>query len=188
MKIIAGLGNPGLKYENTRHNAGFMAVDALAEKLGLEFSQEKFSSKFAKGRISGEDVVLLKPQTYMNDSGIALRQCLDFYKAAPSDVVILYDDVDLPVGRIRIRQKGSAGRHNGIKSIIHCLFTEEFDRIRIGVGKDVQIPMISWVLGKFPPEQKQSLDQALDMAAEAGEDIIRKGTMHAMNRYNAKKV
>lgn len=188
MKIIAGLGNPGLKYANTRHNAGFMAVDALAKRLGLEFSQEKFSSQFAKGKVNGEDVILLKPQTYMNDSGIAIRRCLDFFKASPSDVVILYDDVDIPVGRIRIRQKGSAGGHNGIKSIIHCIFTSEFDRIRIGVGKDAQIPMIGWVLGKFPPEQQQPLQEALEMAAQAAEDIIRNGTMHAMNRYNAKKV
>ena len=188
MKIIAGLGNPGTKYENTRHNAGFMAVDELADRLGLVFSQEKFSSQFAKGKINGEDVVLLKPQTYMNDSGIALRQCLDYYKASPQDVVILYDDLDLPVGKIRIRQKGSAGGHNGVKSVIHCIFTNEFDRIRIGIGKNPQIPMIGWVLGKFPSEQKQDLQTALDAAAKAAEDIILNGTMHAMNSYNAKKV
>lgn len=188
MKIIAGLGNPGLKYQNTRHNAGFMVMDRLADRLGLEFTQQKFSSEFARGRVGSEDVILLKPQTYMNDSGLAIRQCLDFYKASPEDVIIIYDDVDLPVGKIRIRQKGSAGGHNGIKSIIHCMFTNEFDRIRVGVGKDAQIPMISWVLGKFPAEQEKDLNSALDQASEAAEDMIRRGTMHAMNSFNAKKV
>lgn len=105
MKIIIGLGNPGVKYENTRHNAGFMVLDKLAQKCNLEFNQEKFSAYFAKGKVKGEDVILLKPTTYMNNSGFALRQCLDFYKVGMENVIVIYDDVDLPVGKLRLRQK-----------------------------------------------------------------------------------
>ena len=186
MILVVGLGNPGAKYKNTYHNVGFEVADALAARLGVKFTKDACDAKIAECKKAG--VIIAKPQTYMNDSGIALRQCLDYYKASPQDVVILYDDVDLPVGKIRIRQKGSAGGHNGVKSVIHCIFTNEFDRIRIGIGKNPQIPMIGWVLGKFPSEQKQDLQTALDAAAKAAEDIILNGTMHAMNSYNAKKV
>jgi PTH1 family peptidyl-tRNA hydrolase len=186
MKIIVGLGNPGLKYENTRHNAGFMVMDALAKNLELSFDKEKFEALMAKGKVKGEDVILLKPQTYMNNSGIALRQCLDFYKAGPEDVLVIYDDVDLPVGSIRLRPKGSAGGHNGMKSIIECLFTSDFDRIRVGVGKDAQIPMINWVLSKFRSEEKQPLEEAVALAAKAAQASIKTDFSRVMNQYNAK--
>ena len=186
MKIIAGLGNPGLKYENTRHNAGFMTMDKIARELGETWNQEKFSSQWIKTKVHGEDVVLLKPLTYMNESGIALRQGLDFYKAAPEDVLVLYDDVDLPVGKIRLRQKGSAGGHNGIKSVIQCIFTQEFDRIRIGVGKDPRIPMINWVLGKFRPAEKEDIEAATDLAAQAAIYAIDHPYSDTMNHFNKK--
>jgi PTH1 family peptidyl-tRNA hydrolase len=186
MKIIVGLGNPGLKYENTRHNAGFMTMDKLAELCHLSFDQEKFSSLFAKGKVNGEDVVLIKPLTYMNNSGLALRQVMDFYKAGNDEILVIYDDVDLPVGKIRLRQKGSAGGHNGIKSIIQCTFGQEFDRIRVGVGKDPNYSMIDWVLSKFKPEEKEPLSDATTQAAHAAYDAISQPFNRVMNNYNKK--
>ena len=172
MKIIIGLGNIGREYENTRHNAGFMAMDKLAQMLEMDFNQEKFSAYFSKKKIDGEDIILLKPTTYMNNSGIALRQ--------------LYDDMDMPVGKLRLRQKGSAGGHNGIKSIISHIGTQEFDRIRIGIGKDKMIPVVDWVLGKFPQEQQEDLNHALEQAAKAAKFSIKHSFSDTMNRYNKK--
>lgn len=186
MKIIVGLGNPGKDYENTRHNAGFMVMDEIAKLCNLSIDREKFSALYAKGKVKGEDVVLLKPTTYMNNSGFALRQCLDFYKASMDDVIVIYDDIDLPVGKIRIRQKGSAGGHNGIKSIIQCCFGSEFNRIRVGVGKDPRVPMVNWVLSKFRPEEKDDLSQAIDQAAQAAYFSIDHTFDMTMNRYNKK--
>lgn len=186
MKIIIGLGNIGTKYENTRHNAGFMVIDELAKKCNMEFNQEKFSAYFSKAKVHGEDVVLLKPTTYMNNSGFALRQCLDFYKASIDDVIVIYDDVDLPVGKLRLRQKGSAGGHNGIKSIIQCGFSNEFDRIRVGIGKDSKIPIIDWVLSKFRDEEKEELSKAIKTAADAAYYSIDHTFDKTMNLYNKK--
>ncbi len=186
MKIIAGLGNPGLKYEKTRHNAGFMVIDKLAEELKVSFTQEKFSASFVKTKVKEEDVILLKPLTYMNNSGFAIRQCMDFYKASPEDLIIIYDDVDLPVGRIRLREKGSAGGHNGMKSIIQCVFTQEFSRIRVGIGKDPQIDMIDWVLSKFRDEEMEELNKAIENAAAAAKFSITNPFSASMNRYNKK--
>ena len=186
MKIIVGLGNPESKYDNTRHNTGFMTIDKVAEKLEMDWNQEKFTAMFSKKKVKGEDVILLKPLTYMNNSGESVRQCLDFYKASPEDVTIIYDDVDLPVGKIRLRQKGSAGGHNGIKSIISHMGTSEFDRIRVGVGKDPKIPMIHWFLSKFRDEEKESLNEAMEAAASAVQYSIQHSFMDTMNRYNKK--
>ena len=178
MKIIIGLGNIGREYENTRHNAGFMAIDKLAQMLEMDFNQEKFSAYFAKKKIDGEDIILLKPTTYMNNSGIALRQCMDFYKVPSEDILVLYDDMDMPVGKLRLRQKGSAGGHNGIKSIISHIGTQEFDRIRIGIGKDKLIPV--------PQEQQEDLNHALEQAAKAAKFSIKHSFSDTMNRYNKK--
>lgn len=186
MKLIIGLGNIGKEYENTRHNAGFMAIDRLADKLEMSFNQEKFSAYFAKKKINQEDVILLKPTTFMNNSGIALRQCMDFYKIDPEDILVLYDDMDMPVGKLRLRQKGSAGGHNGIKSIISHIGTQEFDRIRIGIGKDKMIPVVDWVLGKFTPQQMEELNTALDQASQAAFFSISHSFSDTMNRYNKK--
>ena len=178
MKIIIGLGNIGREYENTRHNAGFMAIDKLAQMLEMDFNQEKFSAYFAKKKIDGEDIILLKPTTYMNNSGIALRQCMDFYKVPSEDILVLYDDMDMPVGKLRLRQKGSAGGHNGIKSII--------SHIGIGIGKDKLIPVVDWVLGKFSQEQQEDLNHALEQAAKAAKFSIKHSFSDTMNRYNKK--
>ena len=186
MKIIIGLGNPGKKYENTRHNAGFMVMDALADLCDLSFDQEKFSSSFAKGKVHGEDVILMKPTTYMNNSGLALRQVLDFYKESSEDVLIIYDDIDLPVGKIRLRQKGSAGGHNGIKSIIQAMGTSTFDRILVGTSRDPQIPIIQWVLTNFKQEEKEDLNQSIDAAAHAAYHAIAHPFSQTMNQYNQK--
>ena len=152
----------------------------------MSFNQEKFSAYFAKKKINGEDIILLKPTTYMNNSGIALRQCMDFYKIKPEDILVLYDDMDMPVGKLRLRQKGSAGGHNGIKSIISHLGTQEFDRIRIGIGKDKMIPVVDWVLGKFTTQQMEELNTALDQASKAAIFSINHSFSDTMNRYNKK--
>ena len=186
MKIIIGLGNPGRDYMNTRHNAGFMVLDELAKKCNLEFNTEKFSAYFAKGKVNGEDVVLIKPTTFMNNSGFALRQCLDFYKESMNNVLVVYDDVDLPVGKIRLRQKGSAGGHNGMKSIIECTFTNEFNRIRVGIGRDSNIPMIKWVLSKFREEEKDDLQAAVEQASQAAFFSINHPYDMTMNQFNKK--
>ncbi len=186
MKIIVGLGNPGVKYQNTRHNAGFRVMDKLADLCEVSFTQEKFSAMFAKTKIQGEDVILLKPTTFMNNSGYAIRQCLDFYKESPKNVLVIYDDIDLPVGKIRLRQKGSAGGHNGIKSVIQCIFTNEFDRIRVGVSRDPRIKIIDWVLTNFKQEEIADLDQAVDHAAHAAYDSITQSFSKVMNTYNQK--
>lgn len=186
MKIIIGLGNIGKEYENTRHNAGFMAIDKLADLLNFSFNQEKFSAYFSKGKVDGEDIILLKPTTYMNNSGIALRQCMDFFKCKPQDILVLYDDMDMSVGKLRLRQKGSAGGHNGIKSIISHIGTQEFDRIRIGIGKNPMIPTVDWVLGKFSKEDKENLENALDQASKAAKYSLNHTFQDTMNRYNKK--
>lgn len=186
MKVIAGLGNPGVRYENTRHNAGFMAIDALAEMMGIAVNKEKFSALYGKGKYKGEDYILIKPQTFMNNSGFAIRQVLDYFKVPVEDLLVIYDDIDLPVGSIRLRQKGSAGGHNGMKSIIACVFTSEFDRIRVGVGKDPQVPMVDWVLSRFRPEEKEDLQEAVQTAAKAARSSIHQPFNMVMNRYNKK--
>ena len=163
-----------------------MAIDKLAQMLEMDFNQEKFSAYFAKKKNDGEDIILLKPTTYMNNSGIALRQCMDFYKVPSEDILVLYDDMDMPVGKLRLRQKGSAGGHNGIKSIISHIGTQEFDRIRIGIGKDKLIPVVDWVLGKFPQEQQEDLNHALEQAAKAAKFSIKHSFSDTMNRYNKK--
>ena len=186
MKIIVGLGNPGVRYRFTRHNTGYMVLDALAEQWNVSFDREKFSSLFAKCTIHGEPVILLKPTTFMNNSGFAVRACMDFYKAAPEDLLVIYDDISLPVGRIRLRQRGSDGGHNGMKSVIHCIFTSEFDRLRVGIGRDDQIKIIDWVLSKFKEEEKEDLRAAIDHSVSAIEYVLDHSFVQAMNLYNQK--
>lgn len=184
MYLIFGLGNPGPEYVGTRHNAGFDLLDALADEAGIEISRNKFKSMVGEGFIQGEKVVLIKPMTYMNLSGEAVVQALNFYKPAGQEVLIVYDDVDLKPGAIRIRVKGSAGGHNGIKSIIGLTGTSEFNRIRIGVGGP-RGNMISHVLGKFSDEEAEEYDKGLLLARDAVKTIIRSGVEEAMNRFNS---
>ncbi len=186
MKLIVGLGNPGTKYENTRHNAGFMVMDALSRKLETPIDRKKFEGVYAKTRYRGEDIILLKPETYMNNSGFSIRACMDFFKIAPEDLIVIYDDMDTDVGSIRLREKGSAGGHNGMKSIISCVMTDTFDRIRVGIGRNRQMNIADYVLSRFKPEEIEPLNEAIDHAASAVLFSITQGFNKAMNRYNVK--
>jgi len=184
MYIIAGLGNPGKGYEGTRHNVGFMVIDALSKKLGIEVSRLKFKSLMGEGHFKGEKVILLKPQTFMNLSGEALYDAVNFYKIPLENVIVVYDDKDLEVGKIRIRRKGSSGGHNGMNSIIYLLNSEDFPRVRIGIGKPEDGDLVRHVLGRFSEEEKKVIDEAVERAAEAVIDIMENGIEHAMSRFN----
>ena len=187
MKIIAGLGNPEKKYDATRHNAGFEVLDILAKKLGVATGQKQKNALCAVTQYNGERMILAKPQTYMNLSGESVGPLADYYKAAPEDVIVIVDDINLPVGCIRIRGGGSAGGHNGLKSIIAHLGTEEFPRIRVGVGAAKE-DLISHVLGKVTGPERTILNKAEELAAEAALVICEKGINEAMNRFNGVRV
>lgn len=186
-ELIVGLGNPEPKYDNTRHNIGFAAVDELAKVWQMPLKENKrFQGLFAEGvSASGQKVRLLKPLTYMNRSGQAVRAVTDWYKVEPRSVLVIYDDMDLPVGRLRIRLSGSAGGHNGMKSIIAHLGSQEFPRLRIGIGKsDGEKETISHVLGKFAPEEFKTIDEILYISLKAIELGLKAGIEQSMNRYN----
>ena len=188
MYLIAGLGNPGKQYENTRHNAGFMALDALADQLGTSIEEKKHKALCGKGLIGGEKVILLKPQTFMNLSGESIRAAADFYKVDPDHIIVIYDDISLEPGQLRIRKKGSAGGHNGIKSIIAHLGTQEFPRIKVGVGaKPDRMDLVDYVLGHFSQIESRVMDDAAKEAGQAAQAMILDGIEAAMNRYNSKK-
>ena len=185
MKVIVGLGNPTKKYEGTRHNAGFSVIYRLADKHDIKQNIAKHKALIGTGVIAGEKVMLVMPQTFMNLSGEAVGEIIRFYKLTPEDLIIIYDDIDLDVGRIRIREKGSAGGHNGIKSIIAHIGTEVFDRVRVGIGhKPPEFDLADYVLGRFPAEELSALREAVDNAADAVEIIISDDIHKAMNRYN----
>lgn len=186
--IIAGLGNPGLAYEKTRHNAGFMAIDRLAERCGIEIKTKKFKGDCGDGMVGGERCLLLKPGTFMNLSGDSVAAAADFYKIPPERVVIMYDDISLAPGKLRIRRKGSAGGHNGMKSIIAQLGTEEFPRVRVGVGAkpNPAYDLADWVLSKFTEEDMEKLEPALDNAGKAAELIVQGNMDKAMSSYSSK--
>ena len=188
MKFIIGLGNPTAQYVGTRHNIGFDAVTRLADIHRISVTEKKHKALCGKGIIEGQKVVLVKPQTYMNLSGESVREVLDFYKAGPEDVIVLYDDINLAPGQLRVREKGSAGGHNGIKSIISHLGTEEFARVRIGVGeKPAGWDLADYVLGRFPAEEEPLMREALDNAAKACELFVAEELSVAMNQFNKKK-
>ena len=186
MWLLAGLGNPGLQYEKTRHNAGFMAADRLAQKHSAQFNKHKFEAVYADFKIGENRILLVKPQTYMNNSGSAVTALLNFYKIPTDRLIVMFDDITLDVGKLRLRRKGSHGGHNGIKDIIELAGTDEIMRIKIGVGEreNPNYDLKDWVLGKFPSEQTAELDKALDRAALAAEEIIARGIDSAMNKYN----
>ena len=185
--IVCGLGNPGTQYENTRHNTGFMALDTLADKLGADVKRLKFKSLTADVNIGGKHCLLMKPTTFMNNSGEAVVEALNFYKLPPENLLVMYDDISLDVGRVRIRKKGSDGGHNGIKSIIYLTGSDTFPRIKIGVGAkpNPDYDLAAWVLGMFPKEQGEQLESALGRAAEAAQLIVAGRTDEAMNKYNS---
>jgi peptidyl-tRNA hydrolase, PTH1 family len=183
MFLVAGLGNIGLEYQNTRHNVGFEMIDLLSKRYNIPVNREKYKGAYGEGFISGEKVILLKPYTYMNLSGESIRSVVDFYKLDLDKIIVIYDDVSLELGRLRIRQSGSAGGHNGIKSIIAQLGTESFPRIKIGIGQP-KYDIVKYVLGTFPKEDKKVLEDVLSVASDALEIIIKQGINEAMNKYN----
>ena len=182
------LGNPGPRYEGTRHNAGFMTADALAKDKGLRIDRARFRALTAVCELGGEKVLLMKPQTYMNLSGEAVQQAVRFYKIPPEHVLVVSDEVSLPIGKLRIRTKGSAGGHNGLKNIIALLGTENFPRIRLGVGAPPhpEYEMIDWVLSTFQNQDAEDMQKAARRAADAVECYSEKGPDRAMNLYNTK--
>lgn len=184
MYAIIGLGNPDKKYEKTRHNVGFDVIDELAEQMGIEVKTKRHKALCGIGTIGSEKVVLVKPQTYMNLSGESVRAVMDFYKLdAKSDIIVVSDDISLPVGKIRIRTKGSAGGHNGLKSIISHAGTDGFTRIKVGVGAN-EGDLVKHVLGKFSKQDRVFVDDAIRDAASAAELIVMYGARTAMNKYN----
>ena len=188
MYIIAGLGNPDKKYEGTRHNAGFEAVDKLADKLGVKISEKKFKGLCQTVSLNGDKYLLLKPLTYMNNSGESIRAAADFYKIAPENIIILYDDINFECGRMRIRGSGSAGGHNGMKSIIQHLGTQDFARVRVGIGnKPPKMDLADYVLGHFSRDEEKVIQDAAKEAALAVTVMIESGVDAAMNRFNVNK-
>ncbi len=189
MFIIAGLGNPGREYENTRHNIGFLVIDDIAKKYQITMLERKHKAVIGKGYIDGHKVVLVKPLTYMNQSGESIRQATDYYKVdVTTQLVVVSDDISLDVGQLRIRKKGSAGGHNGLKNIILHLGTENFIRIRMGVSDKPQgYDLKDYVLGHFTDKEKKLLEETSEKAAEAVRMILQGDVDGAMNRYNTKK-
>lgn len=191
-QLIVGLGNPEPKYDKTRHNIGFAAIDAISSSWQISLSENrKFQGMFGEGRgPQGDKVRLLKPLTYMNASGQAIRAATDWFKIPPESVLIIYDDMDLPLGKIRLRLSGSAGGHNGMKSAIAHLSTQNFPRLRIGIGRPKDTPKgedssaISFVLGRFSPNETQSISEVLQLVVAAVELSLKQGVEKAMNRYN----
>ena len=183
--MVVGLGNPDKKYRNTRHNTGFIAVDYMAGELGIELSKKKFDSLTAEAVIAEEKVLLMKPQTYMNLSGEAVREAVQFYKIPADRVLVIYDDVSLPVGKLRVRPTGSAGGHNGIKNIIAHLGTQDFPRIKIGTGGPGEGgDMIDWVIGVPSQADRKILVESFRRAIDAAACIIEHGCQKAMNDFN----
>ena len=184
--IIAGLGNPGAQYAKTRHNVGFVAIDYIAEKLGVRIDRAKFHSLVTEARIGGVRVLLMKPETYMNNSGVAIGEAAAFYKIPAERVLVLHDEISFDPGLMRIRRKGSAGGHNGLKSIIAHLASEEFPRVKIGVGQkpSPDYDLADWVLGKFPKEHSDKIDARLDDIYTATQLIVRGDIDGAMQRFS----
>ncbi|MBR4360814.1 MAG: aminoacyl-tRNA hydrolase [Clostridia bacterium] len=186
MKAIVGLGNPGEKYEHSRHNAGFDVISIIAAKLNTPIKKLKFQATIGETFLNGEKLVLVKPQTFMNLSGLAVSDALAFYKMDPRDMLLLVDDIDLPFGQVRIRPKGGAGTHNGLRSIVECTGSEDFPRIRLGMGNPPkEWNLADWVLGKFQTEEeRKTMFDAYMLAADAALCWAEHGIDQAMNRYN----
>ncbi len=185
MKLFVGLGNPGLQYDQTRHNIGFMVIDELAKRWNIPLTQSKFKGAFGHGMVQGEKVLLVKPLTYMNLSGECIRPLMDFYKVDIEDIYVIYDDLDLPVGKLRLRQKGSAGGHNGIKSLLQHLHTQEFNRIRMGISRPQNGQSVSdYVLGKFTSEELAVMKDSMQKASDACEESLKTEFLQVMNNFN----
>jgi PTH1 family peptidyl-tRNA hydrolase len=185
LHLVVGLGNPGRQYEQSRHNVGFRCVDELARRMGLTFARRAFQALVVTVRMDGQRVMLAKPQTYMNLSGDAVGPLIRYYGLSPDYLLSIYDDLDLPLGRIRIRERGSSGGHKGIASIIEAIGTDAFPRLRIGIGRPAGVEAASYVLGRFTPDEEPTLAEVINRAADAVGVIVREGVTVAMNRYNA---
>ncbi len=189
MKLIAGLGNPGREYAGTRHNIGFGVITRISDKYRIPLASKEHKAVCGKGLIGGEKVILAQPQTFMNLSGECIRSFTDYYKIDPEDIIVAYDDISLEVGQIRVRQKGSAGGHNGIKDIIKHLGTNEFPRVKVGVGgKPEGGDLVRHVLGRFSKGDEKIIGEVLDFAVEAVEAIVSEGVDAAMNSFNGRKL
>lgn len=185
MYLIVGLGNPEPEYSRTRHNMGFDVINKLSEKYDIDVKKEKFDGLYGNGIIENEKVILVKPQTYMNLSGEAIAQYANFYKVNPENIIVIYDDIDIETGVVKIRKKGGPGTHNGMKSVVHELNTTEFPRIRVGTGSKENITdLINYVISKVSQEEYKELEQGIDKAAEAVVEILKIGIDNAMNRLN----
>jgi PTH1 family peptidyl-tRNA hydrolase len=186
MHLIAGLGNPGAKFQNTRHNLGFRVVDLLAERWGLERFDSRFDGEMGKGKPNGHPILLLKPQTFMNLSGTSIAACAKYHKIAPEHVWVIHDDLDLPLGHMRIRTEGSSGGHNGVQSVIERLGTPKFIRFRIGIGRPTSaVPTEDYVLQPFGADERETAQAMVERAAEAIGMALKESVTRAMNVYNA---
>ena len=183
--LLVCLGNPGKEYANTRHNIGFLAADALEKRAGVKFNKLRYRALTGEVTLGGQRVLVVKPQTYMNLSGEAVKLAGGFYKIPPEHILVLYDDISLPLGKLRIRASGSAGGHNGIKNIIAHLGTDAFPRIKVGVGAPAQPDgMVDWVIGNFTAAERKAVDEAIERALDAAECVIAHGVGEAQNRFN----
>lgn len=187
MFVVIGLGNPGKDYTNTRHNIGFDTLDKLSKRNNIILNKIKFKAVYGEGKIGDEKVLLVKPQTYMNNSGISVREITQFYKAPIQNVIVIVDDIDIDFAAIRIRTKGSAGSHNGLKSIIYHIQNDEFPRVKIGIGKKYENQdLADFVLSRFSKDERIDIETSILTAAEAVENIICEGIDSSMNKYNIK--
>lgn len=188
MYIIAGLGNPTAKYKGTRHNVGFEVIDRLAQQYHIAVDTKKFKALIGSGSIEGRKVVLVKPQTFMNLSGESIQEVMNYYKADISQLIVVYDDINLAPGQLRVRGKGSAGGHNGMKNIILCCGSQDFPRVRVGIGeKPPRMDLADYVLSHFQGEEKQAMEEGFEEAAQAVCSLMEQGLEATMNRYNQKK-
>lgn len=188
MYVVVGLGNPGKDYTNTRHNIGFNTLDLIAKRNKINLNKIKFQSVYGEGNIGGNKILLMKPQTYMNNSGISVREISQYYKIPIENIIVIVDDIDIDFSAVKIRAKGSAGSHNGLKSIINYLHSEEFPRVKVGIGKKYKNQdLANFVLSRFNPDEQIDIDISLVNAAEAVESIIKDGIDMAMNKYNIKQ-
>lgn len=185
MYLIVGLGNPEKEYGNTRHNMGFDTINEIAKNNNIDINKNKFKGLYETVNLQNQKVILLKPQTYMNLSGESVREIVGFYNIEPQNIIVIYDDIDIEKGHIKIRKKGGAGSHNGMKSVVQELGTTDFARIRVGIGQpEFKSDMINYVIGKVPKEEQEILHQGVKKAAEAVEEILKNGIDIAMNKFN----
>lgn len=186
--MVVGLGNPGSRYESTRHNIGFRVIDRLAERLGMSVTRSRFGALYEKGRHGGREIILVKPQSFMNLSGGPVRALADYFDVAPSEILVVYDEIDLPFSRIKVVANGGHGGHNGVRSLIDTFKDRNFARLRLGVGRpDPRIDVSDWVLGKFSGDDADALDPFLDRAGDAVLMILGDGLKMGMNRFNCVK-